>query len=158
MPFSYLYDERNLVERFIGIAMLRENCPVVCVYAIPGRGRDMAQVNVHRTLCGCRPRGCTTLAIMKRQEEDRASRQVSRRPFLMRFVGRAEEEEHDAMRMEEINIYDYARQLLEAHGDKAVAEAAQKACACEKRGDNEQAETWRHVEAALKLMRGPHES
>ena len=30
------------------------------------------------------------------------------------------------MRMQEIEIQDYARQLLEAHGDKAVAEAAQK--------------------------------
>jgi hypothetical protein len=71
---------------------------------------------------------------------------------------RAAEEEHDAMRMQEIEIHDYARQLLEAHGDKAVAEAAQKACAFEEQGDNEQAETWRHIEAALKLMRGPHES
>ena len=70
----------------------------------------------------------------------------------------AEEEEHDAMRMQEIEIQDYARQLLEAHGDKAVAEAAQKACALEKQGESEQAETWRHIEAALKLMRGPHES
>jgi hypothetical protein len=71
---------------------------------------------------------------------------------------RAKEKEHDAMRMQEIEIQDYARQLLEAHGDKAVAEAAQKACALEKQGNNEQAETWRHVEAALKLMRGPHVS
>jgi hypothetical protein len=47
---------------------------------------------------------------------------------------------------------------LEAHGDKAVAEAAQKACDLEKQGQGEQAETWRHIEAALKLMRGPHES
>jgi hypothetical protein len=68
-----------------------------------------------------------------------------------------EEEEHDAMRMQEIDIFEYARQLLEAHGDKAVAEAAQKACALEKQGDNEEAETWRRVEAALKQMRGPHE-
>lgn len=30
------------------------------------------------------------------------------------------------MRMHEIDIHDYARQLLEAHGDRAVAEAAQK--------------------------------
>jgi hypothetical protein len=67
-------------------------------------------------------------------------------------------EEHDAMRMQEIEIHDYARQLLEAHGDKAVAEAAQKAAALEKQGQSEQAETWRHIEAALKLMRGPHES
>jgi hypothetical protein len=69
---------------------------------------------------------------------------------------RAEEEEHDAMRMQEIDIHDYARQLLEAHGDKALAEAAQKACALEKQGENEQAETWRRIEAALKQMRGPH--
>jgi hypothetical protein len=62
------------------------------------------------------------------------------------------------MRMQEIEIHDYARQLLEAHGDKAVAEAAQKAAALEKQGESEQAETWRHIEAALKLMRGPHES
>ena len=62
------------------------------------------------------------------------------------------------MRMREIEIQDYARQLLEAHGEMAVVEAAQKACACEENGQTEQAETWRHVEAALKLMRGPHVS
>jgi hypothetical protein len=62
------------------------------------------------------------------------------------------------MKMQEIDIEDYARQLLEAHGDKAIVEAAQKACVLEKQGDNEQAETWRHIEAALKLMRGPHVS
>jgi hypothetical protein len=67
-----------------------------------------------------------------------------------------EEQESDAMRMGEIEIQDYARQLLEAHGDKAVVEAAQKACAFEKEGNNEEAETWRHIEAALLLMRGPH--
>jgi hypothetical protein len=72
--------------------------------------------------------------------------------------GRAAGEEHDAMRMQEIDIHDYARQLLEAHGDKAVAEAAQKARTLEQQGNSEQAETWRHIEAALKLMRGPHES
>jgi hypothetical protein len=62
------------------------------------------------------------------------------------------------MRMQEIDIQDYARQLLDAHGEKAVVEAAQKACALEQQGQTEQAETWRHIEAALKLMRGPHES
>jgi hypothetical protein len=62
------------------------------------------------------------------------------------------------MRMAETDIHEYARQLLEAHGDKAVAEAAQKACAFEQQGASEQAETWRHIEAALKAMRGPHES
>ena len=34
------------------------------------------------------------------------------------------------MRMGEIEIYDYARQQLEARGDAAVLEAAQKACDC----------------------------
>jgi hypothetical protein len=70
--------------------------------------------------------------------------------------GRAEEEEHDAMRMHEIDIQDYARQLLEAHGDRAVAEAAQKASAFESQGNKEEADTWRHIESALLLMRGPH--
>jgi len=60
--------------------------------------------------------------------------------------------------MREIEIHDYARQLLEAHGFKAIAEAAQKARAFEEQGNNEQAQTWRHIEAALKLMQAPHES
>ena len=62
------------------------------------------------------------------------------------------------MKMDEINIHDYARQLLDAHGEKAVVEAACKARDCEQQGESEQAETWRRVEAALKLMRGPHVS
>jgi hypothetical protein len=82
--------------------------------------------------------------------------------FLQRGGGAApsprSEEEHDAMMMQEIDIYDFARQLLEAHGDRAVAEAAQKAAALEQEGKTEEANTWRHVEAALKTMRGPHES
>lgn len=61
-------------------------------------------------------------------------------------------------RMRETDIHDYARQLLEAHGDKAVAEVAERACACEERGEKEDAETWRRIEAALKLIRGPHAS
>jgi hypothetical protein len=74
------------------------------------------------------------------------------------YVSSDAEEEHDAMRIQEIDIQDYARQLLEAHGAQAVVEAAQRASAFEKEGKKEDAETWRHIEAALKLMRGPHES
>jgi hypothetical protein len=82
---------------------------------------------------------------------------VSNIATLVRGIcGRAEEEEHDAMRMHEIDIQDYARQLLDAHGDRAVAEAAQKACAFEKQGNTEEADTWRHIERALLVMRGPH--
>jgi hypothetical protein len=67
-----------------------------------------------------------------------------------------DEEEDDAMHITQIQ--DYARQLLEAHGEKATAEAAQKAVAFEKAGDTEQAKTWRQIEAALILMRGPPQS
>ncbi len=58
----------------------------------------------------------------------------------------------------EVDIQDYARQILEAHGSKAVAEVAQKAVACEEKGENEKAEVWRRVEAALQEMLGPHHS
>ena len=47
------------------------------------------------------------------------------------------------MRMQEIDIHDYARQLFDARGDKAVVEAAQKACSLEEQGQREEAETWR---------------
>jgi len=43
--------------------------------------------------------------------------------FCAQLYPRAEME-HDAMRMQEMEISDYARQLFEAHGDKAIAEAA----------------------------------
>jgi hypothetical protein len=64
---------------------------------------------------------------------------------------RTEEEEDGAVHATEIQ--EYARQLWEAHGDKAIAEAAQKAVAFDKKGDNEQAQTWRRIEAALMVMR-----
>ena len=54
--------------------------------------------------------------------------------------------------MEEMMISEYARQLRDAHGDRAIAEAAQRAVECERNKD--EAKTWRHVEAALKTMRG----
>lgn len=60
--------------------------------------------------------------------------------------------------MQAIEIQDYARQLFQAHGFQAIAEAAQKAHTFEQQGDDEQARTWRSIEAALLQMRGPHES
>ncbi|HTR14664.1 MAG TPA: hypothetical protein VMI72_15780 [Roseiarcus sp.] len=60
--------------------------------------------------------------------------------------------------MEETLITEYARQLMEAHGHRAIAEAAQRAVACERQEDKEGAQTWRRVEAALREMRGPRES
>ncbi len=60
--------------------------------------------------------------------------------------------------MEETVITEYARQLMEAHGQSAIAEAAQRAVACEHAQDKEGAETWRKVEAALQILRGPRTS
>ena len=57
--------------------------------------------------------------------------------------------------MDETAINEYARQLLDARGEQAVAEAARCAVAYEQRKKNEEARTWRQIEAALKLMRGP---
>jgi hypothetical protein len=62
------------------------------------------------------------------------------------------------LEMQEADIHEFARQLMDAHGTRSVAEAAQKARALEEQGDNDEARTWRRIEAALKLMRGPHQS
>ncbi|MBR1219584.1 hypothetical protein JQ557_16380 [Bradyrhizobium sp. U87765 SZCCT0131] len=60
--------------------------------------------------------------------------------------------------MREMEIHDIARQMLERHGQQAIATAAQKAQAYEKDGDNVEARNWRHIEDAMKMMRGPHQS
>jgi len=46
---------------------------------------------------------------------------------------------------------------LEKHGPGAIAQAAQKAVACENRGEADEAREWRHIEEAMKMMRGPHQ-
>ena len=51
-----------------------------------------------------------------------------------------------------------ARHLVEAHGTKAMAEAARKAASFEKSGDKEQAKVWRQVEAVIAELRGPRDS
>jgi hypothetical protein len=58
----------------------------------------------------------------------------------------------------EIQIHTIARQMLEKHGFEAIAQAAQNAQACEHKGDTEDAREWRHIEDAMKIMRGPHHS
>jgi hypothetical protein len=57
--------------------------------------------------------------------------------------------------MEEMMINDYARQLMDAHGQRAISEAAQRAVESERNNDDEDAKTWRRVEQALKSMCGP---
>ncbi len=57
--------------------------------------------------------------------------------------------------MSETQIHTVARQMLEQHGQAAIAKAAQQAVACERKGDDGDAREWRHIEAAMKIMRGP---
>jgi hypothetical protein len=60
--------------------------------------------------------------------------------------------------MQATAIQKYARKLLAAHGNKAIAEAAQKAKAYEQQHGIEEAKTWRQIEVALRQMQGPHAS
>ncbi|MGE0768946.1 MAG: hypothetical protein AB7L90_21090 [Hyphomicrobiaceae bacterium] len=56
-----------------------------------------------------------------------------------------------------IEVQQHARRLFEIHGPKAIAEAAQLASKLE-RQNHDSARDWRRIEAALRQMRGPHES
>jgi hypothetical protein len=58
----------------------------------------------------------------------------------------------------EVQLHTIARQMLEQHGFAAIAQAAQLAQACESKGETEEAREWRHIEEAIKIMRGPHQS
>ena len=62
------------------------------------------------------------------------------------------------MNMSETQIHSIARQMLEQLGPGAIAQAAQKAQTCESQGDADEAKEWRHIENAMKMMRGPHQS
>lgn len=57
--------------------------------------------------------------------------------------------------MHAMEIQEHARRLLEAHGPKAIAEAAKRAKDSEQQGDEGSARDWRRIEAALIAMRGP---
>jgi hypothetical protein len=59
--------------------------------------------------------------------------------------------------MSQTQIHTVARQMFEKHGGAAIAQAAQQAIACEQRGETEEAREWRHLEEAMKMMRGPHQ-
>lgn len=58
----------------------------------------------------------------------------------------------------ELQVHTIARQMMEKHGLEAIAEAARNAQACEAKGDVDEAREWRHIEDAMKIMRGPHQS
>jgi hypothetical protein len=67
-------------------------------------------------------------------------------------------DKRESAMMSEMKVHTIARQMLEQHGFGAIARAAQQAQACERRGETEEAGEWRHIEDAMKMMRGPHQS
>ena len=60
--------------------------------------------------------------------------------------------------MDEIDIWRTAKLLIDSHGDKAWLEAAQRATACEAKGDREAAANWRRIQSALTTMQSPRAS
>jgi hypothetical protein len=56
------------------------------------------------------------------------------------------------------DIREYAQALYTAHGEKSLAEAAQRARDLEKKGDHEEARNWRRIESTLQEIRGPRQS
>jgi hypothetical protein len=99
---------------------------------------------------------------MRKQGERDLGRTVWNRPQdidrcrRLRLSGVSEHRESDMI--SEMQVHVIARQMLEKHGPGAIAEAAQNALACESKGDTEDAKEWRHIEDAMKMMRGPHQS
>ena len=59
--------------------------------------------------------------------------------------------------MPETQIHTIARLMFEKHGPEAIARAASNALDCERKGDAAEASEWRHIEDAMKMMRGPHQ-
>ena len=60
--------------------------------------------------------------------------------------------------MDAVEIQAHARQLYEAHGAKALAEAAHRVREFEERGDKRLVDDWKRIQSALTLLRGPHVS
>ena len=57
-----------------------------------------------------------------------------------------------------VRITEHARALLDAHGDKAEAEAAQKAAASKQAGQDDEAKQWDEVRKAIHQLRSGHVS
>ncbi len=60
--------------------------------------------------------------------------------------------------MHALEIQEQARLLIAAHGQKAIAEAAQNAIRMEREGRDDEARDWRRIEAAVALLAGPRAS
>ena len=59
--------------------------------------------------------------------------------------------------MDTSKVTEYAHALYRAQGNKAEAEAAQRAKKHEDAGDADEAKQWRAVQLAIRELRGAHE-
>ncbi|MDG3042407.1 hypothetical protein [Roseicyclus marinus] len=57
--------------------------------------------------------------------------------------------------MDHKDLVQYARSLYDAHGDKAEAEAAQKALAAREAGHAKDADKWGKIRTHIRELRGP---
>ena len=89
-------------------------------------------------------------AATKRVEDDLTLEEAAKRDALYAQLA----DRRRRARMRETEIIDYARQLLDAHGGKAEAEAAAKARTFEEQGDADQAETWRRIRMTINELHG----
>lgn len=55
-------------------------------------------------------------------------------------------------------VHNYARKLVEAHGETAELEAAAKLNQAEKSGDDERISNWRRIRAAVRERKPSHVS
>ena len=60
--------------------------------------------------------------------------------------------------MQTSEIENYARQLFDELGPRAIAVAARRATEAKESGNEGESDKWRRIEQALLNMRGPHES
>jgi hypothetical protein len=60
--------------------------------------------------------------------------------------------------MEMSKVHDYAKLLIDLHGDKAEVEAARMERDLEASGDTQKLEIWRRIRASIRELRGPHVS
>jgi hypothetical protein len=60
--------------------------------------------------------------------------------------------------MQHKDLVQYARSLYDAHGDKAEAEAAQKAAAARDEGHADDAEKWDKIRTHIKELRGARQT
>ena len=93
---------------------------------------------------------------VERERPHRGLNAIAEQPYRSLRLRMAEHEESNMI--SEIKIHTIARQMFEKHGTAAIAQAAQNALASERKGDAEEAKEWRHIEDAMKMMRGPHQS